>query len=294
VKPVLVTSGNIGDHVAEQLAAMECPYGLVRRGARDSRWVAQSVEQVKGDFNNPSLSFRRVQVWGSKFFSVSPMVENLAQLGINSIEAAKRAGVDQIVQSTVMGAAGDASIAIPRLHAQVEKALDEARIPYTLLRPNAFMQNYLGQAASIKTQNAFYLPQGEAAITMVGTRDIAAVAVRSLTEPGHLGKTYTVTGAEAVSNPEAAGKFPAVPGRTIGYVNVTDEEAADSMRAAGMTEWAIRATVEFMQVARAGYLAVVVEDAEIVLGRRPISFGQFLKDHLEAFESATLSQSGAA
>jgi uncharacterized protein YbjT (DUF2867 family) len=161
---------------------------------------------------------------------------------------------------------------------------------HPLLRPNAFMQNYLGQAATIRAQGRFYLAQGNAAITVVDTHDIAAVAVRALTEPGHLGRTYTITGREAITNSEVADKLSVALGRKINYLNVTDEQAADSMRAAGMTEFAVRATTEFMQVARAGHLAVVVEDVESVLGRRPTSFDQFLNDHLEAFGGA-LSQS---
>lgn len=58
-----------------------------------------------------------------------------------------------------------AHLQAPRLHAQVEKALAASGIPYTVLRPNAFMQNYLGQAATIKAQGAFYLPQGNAKIS---------------------------------------------------------------------------------------------------------------------------------
>ena len=82
-------------------------------------------------------------------------------------------------------------------------------------------------------------------------------------------------------------------GTRITYVDVTDDQAADSMRAAGMTEWAVRAMIEVLQAARNGDLAVIVDDAETVLARKPISFDQFLKDHLEAFGPADLSRSGA-
>jgi hypothetical protein len=81
-------------------------------------------------------------------------------------------------------------------------------------------------------------------------------------------------------------------GRKISYVDVTDDQAADSMRAAGMTELGVRAMIEFMQAARDGYLGAVGEDVERVLGRKAISFDQFLKDHLEAFGPAGLFQFG--
>jgi hypothetical protein len=103
----------IGDHVAEQLAAKRLLLQvLVRKGARNPRWTDKGIEQVEGDLNETESLSPAFQGVG-EFFSVSPMLENLAQ--INSIEAAKRTGVDEIVRSSVMGAAESAAIAIPRL-----------------------------------------------------------------------------------------------------------------------------------------------------------------------------------
>lgn len=76
-------------------------------------------------------------------------------------------------------------ITIGRLHRQEEKIIEESDIPYTFLRANGFMQNFVtfyGQ--TIKTQNAFYLPAGDHKVSFVDARDIAAVAVRILTIDG--------------------------------------------------------------------------------------------------------------
>ena len=286
MNPILITPGNIGDYVAMQLASKGYRVRvLVREVLKDSPWNALRVEQVVGDLRSiDSLApaFQGV----AKFFSVSPFVEDLAQLGLNSIEAAKRAGVKHIVRASAMGAADDSAITAPRLHSQVERALASSGIAYTALRPNAFMQNYLGQAAGIKSQGAFYLPQRDSKISLVDARDIAAMAVRALTEPGHEGKTYTVTGPEAISNDEVAEKMSMQLGRKITYVDVTDEQAADSMRAWGMDDWAVGVMIELMQAARSGYMAAISPDAQNVLKRPPASFDQFLKDHLPIFQGA--------
>ena len=82
---------------------------LVRDLLPDSQWSRMGIEQVSGDLNAPeslAAAFRGVE----KFFSVSPFGENLAQLGLNSIEAAKRSGVKYIVRSSAMGADADGAL----------------------------------------------------------------------------------------------------------------------------------------------------------------------------------------
>jgi uncharacterized protein YbjT (DUF2867 family) len=183
-----------------------------------------------------------------------------------------------------MGAAEDARIVVGRLHGQVEAELRRSGIPHTVVQPSAFMQNYLAQAASIKAEDAFYLPEGDGAMSSIDVRDIAAVAVAALTEPGHEGKRYVLTGAEALSNREVAEKLSGALGRTIHYVDVTDEQAGESMRSGGMAEWTVHAMLESTQIVRAGYTAVISPDVETALGRKPVSFDQFLQDNLVEFQ----------
>ena len=289
MKPILVTSGNIGNHVAEQLAAKGLPVRvLVRTGEQASPWAVDDIETVVGNLNATESLAQAFDGVG-KFFSVSPFVENLVELGINSIEAAKRAGVEYIVRASAMGAGDESPVSVPRLHSQVEKALEQSGIPYTVVRPNGFMQNYLGQSQSIRAQSAFYLPQGEGKVSVVDVRDIAAVAVRALTERGHEDRKYTITGAEALSNQEIAEKFSVMLGREVKYVDVTDEQAAHSMRATGMGEWAIANLLDFLRAARQGSLASVAPDVEMVLKRKPVSFDDFLQDYRTVFDAAAAS-----
>lgn len=280
---VLVTGGNIGNHVATQLAARGVRVRvLVRQVIPHPAWKAQGIEQVAGDLNNAN-SLREALRGAKKFFSIFPLAENLPQMALNAIEAAKRAGVEYIVRSSSMAAATDGPIMAARLHGQAEESLERSGIPHTIVRPTAFMQNYLLSAGSIQAQNAFYLPQGDGRIGLVDARDIAAVAVEALTGTGHEGKKYALTGPEALSNQDVAEKLSRLLGRKINYVNVTDTQAGESMRSGGMPEWNVRAMLELMGVARAGYMAPLSPDAEQVLKRKPTSFDQFLADHRGVF-----------
>jgi uncharacterized protein YbjT (DUF2867 family) len=280
---VLVTGGNIGNHVATQLADRGVRVRvLVRQVSPNAIWKGRGIEQVAGDLNNPDSLTQAFQ-GAKKFFSIFPLMENLRQMAVNTIEAAKRAEVEYIVRSSSMGAATDAPIVAARLHGQAEESLERSGIPHTIVRPTAFMQNYLLSAASIQAQSAFYMPQGDARIGLVDARDIAAVAVEALTDTGHEGKKYSLTGPEALSNQDVAEKLTRLLGTKIKYVNVTDAQAEESMRAGGMPEWNVRAMLELLGVARAGYMAALSPDAELALKRKPISFDGFLADHRETF-----------
>lgn len=80
-----------------------------------------------------------------------------------------------------MGADLGAKVGTLSLHRQVERIIEESGIPFTFLRPNEFMQNFVNfHSSSIKSNNAFYLPAEDAKVSLVDVRDIAAVAVKSL------------------------------------------------------------------------------------------------------------------
>ena len=252
VQKVLVTGGNIGNHVAEMLAYQGTPVRvLVRSVTPDRRWDELGIEQVAadaGDLASLAPAFDGIE----RFFSVSPLVENLVQLGTNTIEAAKNAGVRYIVRSSAMGAA-EKAITMGRLHGEVEKAVETSGIPYTILQPNTFMQSYRMNAETVRKDRAFYLPMSDGKVSVIDVNDIAAVAVACLTEPGHEGKKYILTGPEALSNYDIAEKLTTYLGRTIAYLDVSPAQAEETMTRAGMSPWMIRVLLELFQICREGY-----------------------------------------
>lgn len=209
----------------------------------------------------------------------------MAELGIKSVEEAKRAGVKYIVRSSALGADAEPGIRLGRWHREVEKTIESSGIPFTILRPNSFMQNYANMLGhTIRTQSAFYLPMGDGKVSVVDTCDVAAVAATLLTKGGHEGKSYELTGPEALSNDQVAAILSKVAGRKITYVNVSDEDARQGMKDAGMPEWLINALMELYSTNKAGYTAAVSAVVEQVTGKKPISFAQFAKDYADAFK----------
>jgi uncharacterized protein YbjT (DUF2867 family) len=293
MKKILVIDGNIGSHVAEGLAKKGVPVRVLTRTVKpNAKWEELGVEQVAGDMasiDSLAPAFQDVD----SFFSVTPYVENLVELGTNAVEAAKRAGVSYIVRSSLMHAS-ELSITLRQWHCEVEKAIETSGIRYTILQPNTFMQSLLMNAETVKSANALFMPQGDGKVSLVDVRDIAAVAVACLMESGHEGKKYTVTGGEALSNAEIAERLTKLQGRTITYYDVSPEQAGESMTTAGLPAWMVQTLLELFEVCKAGDCAEVSPVIEQILERKPISFDQFLSETADAFRPATGEVAGAA
>jgi uncharacterized protein YbjT (DUF2867 family) len=121
---------------------------------------------------------------------------------------------------------------------------------------------------------------------MIDVRDVAAVAAKTLTEEGHEGKVYELTGPEAISHREIAEKLSKVVGKPVEHVEVSLEEARGGMIEMGMPEWLADALFELFEVRQAGYTAGVTNAVKEVTGREPRSYEEFARDYRGAFGGA--------
>jgi uncharacterized protein YbjT (DUF2867 family) len=289
---ILVTgsTGTLGGEVVKQLSS-STPAINIKAGVHSAQNVKKvkdgdEVEVVLIDYNKPeTLKEALSQV--DKLFLLTPDVPNAHELASNLVIEAKKAGIRHIVKQSVMGADLEADVGTFRLHRQAEKIIEQSEIPFTFLRPNEFMQNFVNfHSHFIKNNNAFYLPLEDAKVSLVDVRDIAAVAVKSLTEDTsdkHNNKTYLITGPEALSYYQAAEILSSATDKKISYVNISEEEARRAMKEMGMSDWLINTISELHDYFRKGNASQVSSAVEEVTGKKPISFSQFAKDYAEAF-----------
>src|SRR5262249_53760950 len=139
------------------------------------------------------------------------------------------------------------------------------------------------QLSDHNSQNAFYGVQGDGTVSHIDIRDIAAVAVKVLTEDGHEGKAYTLTGLEALRNARCAEILSEHIGREIRYVDLPVNEFKKALLSARVPEWSADALIDLQRFYAWGGASVVTGDVEQLLGRKPISFEQFSRDYVEAF-----------
>lgn len=173
--------------------------------------------------------------------------------------------------------------ALARIH-RTERAVETSGLAWTFLRPNGFMQNFVSHmAGSIKSQNGIFQPAGDAKISHVDVRDVARVAARVLTTPGHEGKAYALSGPQALTYGEAAEVLSRVLGGPIRYVALSDEAARAGMLSAGMPDFYADYLLDLFRVYRTGAASQTTPDVKNITGREPVSFEQFACDFAEAF-----------
>jgi uncharacterized protein YbjT (DUF2867 family) len=278
-KMILVTgaSGNVGGTVLRELMRAGAPLRSMYRSAEEAAKAPAGADPVIADFADRA-SLDRALSGVEKVFLVCAPIPQLVELESNLVDACRDHGVRHVVQNSSLGA-GSYDRSFPSWHYAVEQRLQASGVPATILRPESFMQNIaMFYAGTIKSDRAFYAAGGNAPIAFVDMRDVAAVAAKVLTSDGHIGKTYTLTGAEALTYAEVAEKLSKLLGTTVKYVSLAPQQLKESMLQLGMPQWQAKALVDLAAYYTEGPGARITADVEQVLGREPIRFDQFLKD----------------
>ena len=285
------TGNNGGEIVKQLLAAGVSPRILVRdrsKAAAKLAMLPDSVEVVQGDFADPDSLDRALEGVDTALL-LSSVVPNQVELQGNFIDASKRAGVKHIVKFSMIGADLNSPFVLSQWHRQTEQQLESSGIAWTHLRPNDLMQNMQRFVNSIQQQVAIALPLQDGKVSMVDLRDVAAVAVKALTEPGHENKTYTITGSEALSYTDVAEKLSTASGLKIRYENLSPEAAKASMTKSGMPDAVADMMVTMYTLESQGNNATVTNTVREVTGKAPIAFDQFA----EEFAATLMSRSVA-
>jgi uncharacterized protein YbjT (DUF2867 family) len=248
------------------------PKALVRPG---SGAVAEPFADVVAvDLTQPD-TVRDALAGARQLFLLTPLHPRQDRLQRGVIDAARSAGVAHVVKLSALGADPVARTLIQRQHGRADAALIESGMEYTLLRPNAFMQNAMQWLATIEKLDAIVMPAGDARVSMIDARDVAAVAAKALTEPGLERAVLDLTGPEALSYAELAGCLSDVCGRPIRHLDLEPTEAASAMRAAGMPDWAVQARLELYATYRAGEAEPVTTTVSDLIGRPARRFVSF-------------------
>jgi uncharacterized protein YbjT (DUF2867 family) len=281
---ILVIGGRskIGSALLGELAARgERVRALVRSGeGADS--LPGGVESVTGDLGDVD-SLRAALADVDRMFLLCGPTENEVQLNRNAIDVAMEANIKLLVRSSILGSDPDSEATFVHDHGICDAYLRQAGVPHAIVRPNLFMQNVPESTIpGIDANGNFYANAGDARISMVDTRDVAAVAARVLIEPGHEGHAYDVTGPEALSYSDVAAALSSAMGRAIHYVDAPDEAVSKSLSDFGLPVWLVGALVDLFQDYRRsgtdGYAAQVTDTVKQMTGRSPRNLAQLLAE----------------
>ena len=286
--PVLVTgaTGRLGRVVVDQLLGAGVPVrALTRRPA--AAGLPAAVEVVSGDLTVPESLDVALQgvsavflVWTAAPTTAPAVVERLAANAqrVVFLSSPHRTPHPFFQQPNPMAV----------LHADIERLIAAAGLASTIIRPGMFASNALyWWAASIRDSNVVRWPYGAAETSPIDERDIAAVAARVLSEDGHAGGDYVITGPESLSQAEQVRLIGAAIGRRIQFEELSPEEfrreTADSWPGpvVDMLLAAWGATI--------GLPAFVTSTVSDVVGSPPRTFRQWAVDHSAAFLKSSAS-----
>jgi uncharacterized protein YbjT (DUF2867 family) len=276
-------TGTVGREVVKLLVDKDVPVRALTRDPSKAK-VDPRAAVVAGDISNPQMFAKSLRGADALFTVVfgPRMAEEEAELA----RVAKEAGVKHIVKLSALGPSGASGerTGIAALHLAAEKALAASAVAWTLVQPTAFMSNVMYQREPIVRAGKLFSNYGDGKIPYVHPRDIAAVAVVALTSPGHEGKSYPVTGGEALGAADLARILGDAIGRKIEYVPVTDEATAQTFRSHHMPEEIVNALLPFGAIVRSGRAAEVLPTVRNVLGREPLTFAEWAREHAAAFQ----------
>ncbi|HLZ61413.1 MAG TPA: SDR family oxidoreductase [Ktedonosporobacter sp.] len=283
---ILVTGANglNGSAVIREFASLGYPVrALVRSRAKaQALETLPTVEVVEGDMlRAETLASALSEV--DRVLMISSADQQMLEAQCTFIDAAKKAGVRHIVKFSGLSSALDSPFLFTRMHAEIERYLERSGLAWTHLRPSQFMQMYLREVPSIVAESAFFLPMEDAKLAPVDVEDIAKAAVALLHTPGHEGKSYDMTGPEALSMTEIAEQISLAIGKTVRYVNISQAERKRALLAAGVPPYFADALDVQGGERRKGAEAVVHPETHTTLQLRPTTFAEFALRNAAAF-----------
>jgi uncharacterized protein YbjT (DUF2867 family) len=260
-------SGYVGRHTAQFLAERGAPLRLV---VRDPSRAPDLGAEVRAASRYGALEEMRAALDGADTVFLVPAEESVDRVEQHktAVDAAAAAGVRRIVYLSFVNASADATFTLVRDHWQTEEHIRASGLAFTFPRMNLyldFIPNMVSEDGVIAG------PAGDGRAAVVARRDVAAVAAELLLGDGHDGKTYDVTGREALSFAEIA----EIVGAT--YKDETLAEAWESRSGYGAPDWQVEAWISTYTAVAAGELSAISDTVARLTGHEPITLAEFIR-----------------
>ena len=280
---MILITGATG-HIGKELIPLLLETGQsIRVLVRDERKVAHldpRIERTIGDLSNPN-SVVSAMCGVERVF----LVTFEKQQDVNVIEAAKRAGVQHIVKLSTLEAL-EHKIQVGKWHYEREELIRASGLDWTLLRPGMFMSNSIDWwAESIKGQGSVFFPGGKKGkVAPVDPRDIARVAALALTQTGHSGQAYELTGSQLFTIGEMVQVIADVLNKPIRYVAIPPIAAKLFMLKSGMDKTLVSGLMEMLASLRNNEGVIVTDTVHRLTGEVPRTFEAWCREHIGAFQ----------
>jgi NAD(P)H dehydrogenase (quinone) len=268
-------TGEVGSRVAWRLAELGAIQRLVVRDPARAPDIAGA--EVRRASSYGAAEEMRAALNGADTVFLIPAAESADRVEqhMTAVDAAVAAGARRIVYLSFVAAAPDSTFTLGRHHWATEERVRASGVPFTFLRMNLYM-DFLPRM--ISPEGVIAGPAGQGRLAAVLRNDVADAAAAVLTGDGHEGRTYDLTGPEALTFTEIAERASRATGRAVTFHDETLEEAYASRQGYGAPDWEVEGWVTSYTQVAAGDVEAVSEDVERLAGHPPLG----LEDYLEA------------
>jgi uncharacterized protein YbjT (DUF2867 family) len=277
---ILVTgaTGNTGQEIATLLQAANHPFrAMVRSKKNRDIVIARGMSCVDGDFDAPESMVKALEGVDRAYLVCTPDSQ-LVRRETAFIDAAKAAGVQHIVKCSAFWADPNGASGTLRNHGVVEEHLAKSGLGWTSLRPTGFMQTFVLVSWDMVQRGGYMNAAGEGGMPLVDVRDVAAVAVKALTEDTHDGKTYDLTGPENLTFERQAVLIGEALGKRVRYIPATEAELTRLADMMGVDPVSKEHMIAIMRLVREGRFDPTTTTTVRDLGVTPTTFQIFLQD----------------
>ncbi len=282
MKFVAGASGTIGQLLCNVLNSLNEEFRAFGRSQPESYFDIGNNQWRSGNFDNYESLVQAMDGCDSVFLTCSPG-KQMAEHEINVIKVAQELGVKNLVKVSVPNASRIGRTKLQRLHSLSEEFLQQSGLNWSILRPNAFMQNLHGDTQGFNINRKFCLPLEGAEYAFIDALDIAHVAASLITSEDPQNKVFNLTGPDLLTYMEVAEIITHISGNKYSFNNITDDEYTEIMKKAGVDTWFIDEILEWFREFRDLNVGNVTSDVEKVLGRAPNNIKHYITKNLSIF-----------
>ncbi len=280
---VIGATGTVGRELVPRLLDHGQAVRVMSRTPERARALfGATVEVAPGDVQDET-SLRAALAGVERVFLVTPPGMGGLPPDATICALATEAGVRQIVRLSVLAAGGDEDDLITGWSTAAENAIKVSGLAWTFLRPGGFMSNTLGWADTIRRERTVRALFADQKAAWIDPADIAAVGVRVLTEAGHTGRAYRLSGPQALSPREQAAILAAALGTAIAVVDLPPAQVRLALVAQGITPERAEAMLAVRGTEAALLGRTVYPTVEQITGRPPHTYAEWVDAHLDAF-----------
>ncbi len=276
---ILVTggTGHVGSEVVKQLQKRKADIRLLVK--KEDTPVPAGVEKVVGDLLDP-VSIQKAMEGVDKLYLLNAVLPDELTQGLIAYDLAKKLKLSHVVYHSVFRVEHFKDVPHFASKLAIEAALREFDVPFTVIRPNYFMQNDASLKDPLMKAGIYPMPLGKLGVSAVDVRDIAEATAIALISDDHKGKTINLNGPDVVSGPKAASIWSELLGKQIHYAGDDMDTFEEQMRkkAPSWSAFDIRMMFE-------GYLerGFVAEDGDLetltkLLGHAPRRYEDFARE----------------